>query len=460
MPADANGLQLILGDIGQLLQAGQYNQAADLLATVHAASEQAGDQMVAASTAAVRQITLSCSQLQGISEWHEQVVYEAGQREAQLRAYALSIILGLSAQVPVERAASAAAAESHELEAPTGRLAVRWRQRIQGMLQNLGQLFAPQQAPPEVSANVITEGAAETAGEPAPLAVLPVQSEQHLSTPSQSIAAPAEIPQAMLAPPPGESAREVRALVIYCLGPLRVYQQDQLLEDWNGLKGQAILKYLIAHRGTPVAKDVLIDVFWRDAEPEAARRNLHQAIYSLRQTLRRKDPEVQYVLFENNQYMLNPAVSIWLDFEAFQAHVRAGRRLENENQRALAMVEYAAAESLYQGDFLMEDLYDDWPRPQRERIRASYFDAADRLSDYYLRQAQYISAIAICQKVLVFDDCVEEAHRRLMRCYLAQGQRHLAIRQYHICVQALAEELQVPPDEETTALYTSITSGS
>jgi DNA-binding SARP family transcriptional activator len=44
-----------------------------------------------------------------------------------------------------------------------------------------------------------------------------------------------------------------------------------------------------------------------------------------------------------------------------------------------------------------------------------------------------------------------------MRCYLAQGQRHLAIRQYQSCVEVLKQELDLTPSEETLALYQRIT---
>ena len=170
-------------------------------------------------------------------------------------------------------------------------------------------------------------------------------------------------------PATAQRAPESYIMAIYCFGPFHVYQHHQLIEEWNSLRGQAVLKYLVAHRGTPTAKDVLMDVFWLDADPEAARRNLHQAIYSLRQTLRRRDPDTQHIQFENNQYSLNPALSVWIDVEEFQTHIQSGRRLEAAGQLAAAMVDYGAAEGLYQGDFLEEDLYDDWSRPQRERLR-------------------------------------------------------------------------------------------
>jgi DNA-binding SARP family transcriptional activator len=124
---------------------------------------------------------------------------------------------------------------------------------------------------------------------------------------------------------------------------------------------------------------------------------------------------------------------------------------------AEAVVEYRMATELYRGDFLEEDLYEDWPNAQREHLRQIYLERVDQLSEYYLQQGKYPETIALCQKMLAQDNCHEEAHRRLMRCYQSQGQRHLAVRQYQLCVQALRIELDVPPLPETQKLYEQIT---
>lgn len=201
-----------------------------------------------------------------------------------------------------------------------------------------------------------------------------------------------------------------------------------------------------------------MDVFWPDADPEAARRNLHQAIYSLRQTLRRLEPDVQHIRFENNQYLLNPALSVWVDVEEFEERVRTGQRLESEGDAAAAMAEYGIADSLYQADFLEEDMYEEWTHIQREHLRNNYLAIARHLSQHHFQEREFSAAIALCQKILMQDNCNEEAHRLLMQSYLAQGQRHLAIRQYQTCLQILEEELDVPPSEETTELYEQIIS--
>jgi hypothetical protein len=41
----------------------------------------------------------------------------------------------------------------------------------------------------------------------------------------------------------------------------------------------------------------------------------------------------------------------------------------------------------------------------------------------------------------------------LMACYMGQGLRHLAVRQFQICVNALKTELGLAPSEDLEAFY-------
>jgi DNA-binding SARP family transcriptional activator len=245
-------------------------------------------------------------------------------------------------------------------------------------------------------------------------------------------------------------------LVVYCLGSFRVYQDDQPIQDWKSSKGKAIFKYFVVHRKVPVAKEVLMDLFWPDSTPDAARNNLNVAIYGLRQTLRQTRPGLSHISFQDDHYLLKPELQIWVDVEAFAEHFRMAQNLEQRGELALAIHEYRAAETLYQGEFLADDRYEDWPMPQRQRLETDYFSLLDRLSRYYLDQEDYDASATMCKKMLAVDPCREEAHRRLMRYYSQQNQRYLALRQYHLCIEALENELNVGPSQATMELYEQI----
>jgi DNA-binding SARP family transcriptional activator len=259
-------------------------------------------------------------------------------------------------------------------------------------------------------------------------------------------------------PPSAPKQPELPSLAVYYLGQFQAYQDEQLIENWLSRKGLSVFKYLILEHPTPVGKEILMETFWPDSDPEASRRNLHQAIYSLRRTLRGEQQEFHHIWFKSDCYSINPGIDIWIDFREFEKCISAGRRLDKAGRLDEAIEQYGTAEALYQGDFLEDDPYEDWPILQREQILNSYLNLVDRLSDLYLQYRQYTAVVHLCHKVLAKDRCYEGAHRRLMQCYLAQGQRHLAVRQYQTCVQALREELDIPPSEETVALYSRITS--
>jgi DNA-binding SARP family transcriptional activator len=242
-------------------------------------------------------------------------------------------------------------------------------------------------------------------------------------------------------------------LMVYCLGPFRVYQDEELITEWPSGIGKSIFKYLVTHRVRPVSKEFLMDLFWSDADPESARNNLNVAIYGLRKALRAVRADFSHVLYQEDHYLINPDMAVWVDVEDFSHHLEVGQAFDKAGQTSEAVTEYEAAEGLYAGDFLVEDLYEEWTIVKRRNLKESYLSLLDRLSRYYLRDKQYANCVHVCQKILVEDDCREDAHRRLMRCYFSQDQPYLAIRQYHLCRETLKNELDILPTSNTRDLY-------
>jgi DNA-binding SARP family transcriptional activator len=383
------------------------------------------------------QVCLTCIQLKADLAWHHQAQQEAKQRVHEYQRRLSNILhLAIEHENPQEPYEQELIPGAHPTQMPLNATQTPQRQKLRGFLQRIRALFG------SISPSLVKEKAILTAGKE------DAQTwESHLSIPKIEEAAR----------PLAESERNKEqgppSLVIYCLGPFRVFQSDKEITEWHSFKGRDILKYLLVHRGAPVAKDILIDVFWPDVDPKAARRNLHQTIYSLRQALRGEQPEFHHIWFENDCYFLNPHMDIWLDFYEFETCIQAGKRLENAGHIEEAIEKYGTAEGLYQGDFLEENLYEDWPAIQRQQLVNSYLNVVDRLCGFHFQNRLYAAVVSLCQKALSKDKCHEPAYRWLMQCYLALGQRHLAVRQYQNCVQALQEELDIPPSEETVAIY-------
>jgi two-component SAPR family response regulator len=248
-------------------------------------------------------------------------------------------------------------------------------------------------------------------------------------------------------------------LEVYTLGMFQVYRNDVLVEAWSSRKGANILKYLLSNRDHPIHKEVLMEQFWPESDAEAQRNNLNVAIYGLRQNLRDAECEFSHVLFQNDCYFLNPELDIWIDADAFKSHYDLALTLEHQGKTLDAITEYAAAEMLYEGCFLPEDLYEDWTDITRQELQMDYLNILNCLSRHYLETSDYAACASMCQKMLVVEPCSEDAHYRLMLCYRRQGQVHLALRQYDRYVKILESELDMPPTADLTVLFDRIRAG-
>ncbi len=192
-----------------------------------------------------------------------------------------------------------------------------------------------------------------------------------------------------------------------------------------------------------------MELLWPGVNPEAARRNLHQAVYSLRRALRGRRAEQIDVCFQGDCYFFNPALDLWLDFEQFELHLEMGDRHAAHGELDAAELDYAAAASLYRGELFGDRPYDEWIAPERERLRALHRRAVEWLSDRAEARGEHLTVVALLQRVLGQDPLDEAAHRRLMRAYAAQGQQGLAARQYQVCRQTLATHLGLEPSPAT-----------
>lgn len=255
---------------------------------------------------------------------------------------------------------------------------------------------------------------------------------------------------------PGPPSRHLAAVM---LGPFRLYQDGNPVDGWSGSRGQRIVKYLLAHRRHPVPRERLMELLWPEIDPEVGRRNLHQAVYSLRRTLRRRQPQLQHIVFENECYRLNPELEVWCDIDEFELHVDEGHRLGREKRAAEAAAAYARAELLYRGEYLEDTPFEEWALAEREYLGARHADAMHHLAAINLALGRVDEAIACARRLLVRQTADEVAHQLIIRGQLAAGRRGDALRQYRCCVEALDREYGFAPSDETTTLCEQLTVG-
>ncbi|MBI5563276.1 MAG: AAA family ATPase [Chloroflexi bacterium] len=258
---------------------------------------------------------------------------------------------------------------------------------------------------------------------------------------------------------PGSAPSPIR---IYLLGRCEVTAQQTSRRGqrvlgaaaWTRRKAQTLLARLALEPARRLLKDQALDLLWPDQPPAAASNNLYRTIHALRKTL---DTALgtgaadAIFAFEDGALILDDAV--WVDVTEFD---RLCATPTNDPQR-IANLQQALA--LYQGDLLPDDLYADWTSTPREALRRQRREVSLALVKHYRDVHDYTNSLALLTPLLTPDPADEVVHRELMRAYALGGRRHDALRQYQACVEALAADLDVPPEPETTALYERILSG-
>jgi DNA-binding SARP family transcriptional activator len=253
-------------------------------------------------------------------------------------------------------------------------------------------------------------------------------------------------------------ARTQPSLCAQLLGAFRVTLDGRDVDTVSSRRTRNVMAYLLTHRRVPVPRDVLMDVFWPRAEPDAARNCLHVALTGVRRELRRVSPE-PVLQRAHDAYLVADSVSVWVDVEDFEQQCHEGLRAEHAGDLTAAIRSYEAAEQLYDGDFLADDPYAEWAMPTRDELRLLAVDTQSRLVELYNRRGAYGPAIQVGRRILATDPCNELVHRRLMSGYAATGQLHLALNQYRRCADALWATFRVRPTPETKQLYARLWAG-
>jgi DNA-binding SARP family transcriptional activator len=250
-------------------------------------------------------------------------------------------------------------------------------------------------------------------------------------------------------------SEEIIMLRITLLGGFRVWVSSQLIPDeaWKRRKVQTLVKLLALASRHCLHREHLMDLLWAEAEIEAARNNLRQTLHLARQILKSEANSVSGVLTDHNGWLcLTHEGEIWVDAEAFETAAAECRQSKDTTTCQAAL-------SLYTGELLPEDRYEDWTATRRELLRDLYLSLLSELGRLFETLGDIEQAIDIFHQAVAVDPTAEHAHRALMRLYAVTDRRHRALQQYHRLREILDRELGLEPDPDSRRLYEDILSG-
>ncbi len=216
-------------------------------------------------------------------------------------------------------------------------------------------------------------------------------------------------------------------------------------------KSQALLFYLAINPGGH-SRDVLAALLWTEMSNQQARKNLRDALVSLRAIFG------DYLGIEVHKLTFNHELPSEIDVKDFVMAVTRGRAVGDP-----ALVESAL--QLYQADFLTgfqlpkTQPFDHWALQKREELYNFAITHLQWLATTYLQTAAYPAGLRITQRLLTLEPWQEAFHLLQMRFLAQSGNRVAALRQFELCQQLLADELGLGPSPSALALYEQIKDG-
>lgn len=249
-------------------------------------------------------------------------------------------------------------------------------------------------------------------------------------------------------------------LRVQTLGQFRAWRGDQEISpaEWRREKSRQLFQLLMTHRCVPVERDRLVESLWPGVDIETGRRNFRVTLSTLLRVLvpsHTREEDSIFIFRDGTQYALRSNTDIWVDAWEFERLVELGQN-QPASQRKLRIQHFQNAQLLYKGEYLQDNLYEDWCIEERERLLAIYLRTSDQLACLFAENEDWQAVLDTCQRILARDKCWEEAYRLMILAYHKQGNQPSALRAYQKCVETLKTELDIQPSQETVSLFNTI----
>jgi DNA-binding SARP family transcriptional activator len=251
-----------------------------------------------------------------------------------------------------------------------------------------------------------------------------------------------------------ESERSSLSLEVSQFGRFQIARNGALLGPYHSKRAIWVLRYLLSTQRRVAHKGEIATLLWPNSPSERAYHSLHVAVGALRTYLDLGCEQV--ILFANDCYLLNDAVSIRDDSALFQSLVDHGDTLLKSGDSAQAELAYDAAIALYVGDYDVVGLDFEWAMVEQRRHAAAVLHALDRDGSIAFEAGRYGKAVAHFRRLLQRDPYREDVLARLMVAYSQLGRRGDAAREYARCTSLLMTELGVEPSPELKAVYRNL----
>ena len=206
----------------------------------------------------------------------------------------------------------------------------------------------------------------------------------------------------------------------------------------------ALVAFLVAHAGSPQARQRIAGLFWPESTDAQALTNLRRELHHLR-----------HVLGDEPALVVTPRDLCWcetgtcrVDVLVFDSERRAALAAAAAEDSEGVLVHATTAVAQYRGEFL-PGMYDDWLLDARSELERQCVDLCDLICETRARRGDLAGAVDAARHRIRLQPLEEVGYRTLMRLQADLGDRAGAVSTYHHCASVLDRELGLVPDPAT-----------
>ncbi len=257
---------------------------------------------------------------------------------------------------------------------------------------------------------------------------------------------------------------------VYCFGNFEVVVGGKPIpvHAWKTRKVQGLFKYLILQGGRRLPREQLMEIFWPEATPQAASASLRVSLSRLRNALnflKQEGMGASFLLGEGKGYLwFRNEKASFVDIFRFEDYIKEGnKQLSLGNiERGRELLE--KARGLFRGQLLTDDLYAEWAISEQERFDILFIELLLCLGKIYSqslpgRAGLLRKAVECFERALALNPYREDIYLKLMKTYLAAGEKAEAMRIYQKCSSMLKKEFDLQPGKELQLLVKKIKEG-
>jgi len=241
--------------------------------------------------------------------------------------------------------------------------------------------------------------------------------------------------------------RGERAAAIVTLGRFAVFLAGEAvpLAAWQSRKARDLLKVLVTRRGRPITREAATETLWPEEDRLPLGNRLSVALSTVRKVLDpdRRHPPDHYVVADARTIALRTE-HVDVDLIEFLRVADQGIDLMAQGDGDAAIGPLRRARQIYAGDFLEEDLYEEWAAEAREEARSRLVTVLRLLAMLAVERGDHESAGQYLGQLLEREPYDEDAWLGLIAGQL-RLRRHGEARRRYAAYARRMSELGVTP---------------